>query len=253
MMRSFIAAVLVGVALTALVDARPAEASTARSTRAAERNCSDFADQRAAQRHFVRRGGPRRDPDGLDSDGNGVACESRPCPCSKKRSPKPKRPQVIAVRVVEVHDGGTIRVRAFGARRRFYTVRLAGIEAPTTLETSPQEQCGGRRSSAALARLVFGALADADGDGHFDAGGGPTRPAVATTEPAFGPFDARDRLVAHVRLDAGPDLATAQLRRGWARALRGEPRARRRGSHRRAERAARRARRGLWRSCSRRR
>jgi len=252
-MRSLVAAVLTAGALTAVAAVAPAGVSAAADARAAERNCSDFGDQRAAQRYFLGRGGPRRDPDGLDSDGNGVACESRPCPCSKRKSPDPPRRQVIAVRVVEVHDGATVRVRAFGARRRFYTVRLAGIAAPTTLETSAVEQCGGRRSTEALARLVFGALADADGDGFFDAGGGPMRAGTATTEPAQGPFDARDRLVAHVRLDGGPDLATAQLRRGWARALRAVAGARGRGRHRRAERAARRAPRGLWRTCSRRR
>jgi Excalibur calcium-binding domain len=45
-------------------------------------DCSDFDNQRQAQNYFIGRGGPRRDPDGLDADGNGVACESLPCPCA---------------------------------------------------------------------------------------------------------------------------------------------------------------------------
>lgn len=46
-------------------------------------NCSDFSSQAAAQQYFVNNGGsPTNDPDGLDSDSDGVACESNPCPCS---------------------------------------------------------------------------------------------------------------------------------------------------------------------------
>ncbi len=45
-------------------------------------NCSDFGSQASAQQYFLNHGGPSSDPDGLDSDGDGVACESNPCPCS---------------------------------------------------------------------------------------------------------------------------------------------------------------------------
>lgn len=43
-----------------------------------DRDCSDFRTQRAAQRFYVKNGGPRRDPHGLDSDRDGIACESNP-------------------------------------------------------------------------------------------------------------------------------------------------------------------------------
>lgn len=43
-----------------------------------DRDCSDFATQRAAQRFYKRNGGPSRDPHGLDSDRDGIACESNP-------------------------------------------------------------------------------------------------------------------------------------------------------------------------------
>lgn len=46
--------------------------------RAGERDCSDFRTQRQAQRYFRSKGGPARDPDKLDADRNGVACESLP-------------------------------------------------------------------------------------------------------------------------------------------------------------------------------
>lgn len=42
------------------------------------KDCSDFATQAAAQAYFEARGGPARDPDHLDGDHNGVACESLP-------------------------------------------------------------------------------------------------------------------------------------------------------------------------------
>ncbi|MDQ3647566.1 MAG: excalibur calcium-binding domain-containing protein [Actinomycetota bacterium] len=44
------------------------------TARAADRDCSDFDDQAAAQDYFIDRGGPRSDPDRLDGDGDGVAC-----------------------------------------------------------------------------------------------------------------------------------------------------------------------------------
>ena len=40
-----------------------------------DRDCTDFATQSAAQRYFESRGGPDRDPDDLDVDRDGVACE----------------------------------------------------------------------------------------------------------------------------------------------------------------------------------
>ncbi|GAA1761235.1 hypothetical protein GCM10009795_004580 [Nocardioides hankookensis] len=44
-------------------------------------NCSDFGSQASAQRWFINHGGPQSDPAGLDTDHDGVACESNPCPC----------------------------------------------------------------------------------------------------------------------------------------------------------------------------
>ena len=52
---------------------------------AADRDCSDFSSQRAAQVFFLRHGGPRYDPHRLDGDDDGVACEDNPCPCYFKR------------------------------------------------------------------------------------------------------------------------------------------------------------------------
>lgn len=40
-------------------------------------DCSDFGSQAEAQEHLA-----PGDPDGLDADSDGIACESNPCPCS---------------------------------------------------------------------------------------------------------------------------------------------------------------------------
>jgi hypothetical protein len=50
-----------------------------------DRDCSDFKNQKKAQLFFLRHGGPNSDPDGLDADHDGIACESNPCPCSHRR------------------------------------------------------------------------------------------------------------------------------------------------------------------------
>ncbi|HWP32771.1 MAG TPA: excalibur calcium-binding domain-containing protein [Solirubrobacterales bacterium] len=68
-----------GVLAILLLTAMPAPAS------ASDRDCSDFATQRAAQIFFLKHGGPRRDPHRLDADHDGIACESNPCPCYRKK------------------------------------------------------------------------------------------------------------------------------------------------------------------------
>jgi micrococcal nuclease len=44
----------------------------------ADRDCGDFATQADAQAFYEAAGGPAVDPDRLDADGNGIACESLP-------------------------------------------------------------------------------------------------------------------------------------------------------------------------------
>jgi LPXTG-motif cell wall-anchored protein len=68
--RRFIPVVL--LALSALVLAAPAAFAQAN-----DQNCSDFPSQAAAQAHL--RADPS-DPDGLDGDADGIACESNPAP-----------------------------------------------------------------------------------------------------------------------------------------------------------------------------
>jgi len=41
----------------------------------ADKDCSDFSTWRQAQHYFKKHGGPRYDPDRLDADHDGIACE----------------------------------------------------------------------------------------------------------------------------------------------------------------------------------
>jgi hypothetical protein len=68
---------IVGLAVTILGVPTGASPAVAGSV-----NCSDFGSQAAAQRWYINHGGPQSDPAGLDTDHDGVACESNPCPCS---------------------------------------------------------------------------------------------------------------------------------------------------------------------------
>jgi hypothetical protein len=43
-----------------------------------EYNCDDFKTQEAAQKFFVKAGGPNDDVNGLDGDNDGVACQALP-------------------------------------------------------------------------------------------------------------------------------------------------------------------------------
>ncbi len=45
-----------------------------------DRDCGDFATQKAAQVFFLQNS-PSTDPHRLDADGDGVACDANPCPC----------------------------------------------------------------------------------------------------------------------------------------------------------------------------
>jgi len=206
--------------------------TTAEAARASDRDCSGFASQREAQRYFESRGGPNSDPDRLDADGDGRACDSLPCPCGSggggpRPEPKPRRPDFPA-RIVRVTDGDTIVVRS-GAGRRF-KVRLIGIDTP---EVFGGLECGGRQASASMKRLApQGRRVRVYGD--------PTQ----DRRDAFG------RLLAYVKTRGGPQLNIAQIRRGWAKVFvfQGNP-FRQTASFRRAARAAKRQRRGVWGRC----
>lgn len=179
--------------------------------------CADYSNQADAQRAA----------DTRDGDGDGVYCEALPCPCSGRSggdgapapSPKPRRrAQRISARITKVVDGDTIRVRAFGARRDVYTVRLIGIDTPETRRPGRPVECGGRRATAALWRLSFPGASDSDGDGledgYFEGRG---RRVTLVSDPTQDLFDRYGRLLAYVTTVQGRSLQVEMLRRGWAR------------------------------------
>lgn len=213
--------------MAVLVPALAAPAS-GQQARAADRDCSDFSNQGEAQRYFDRIG--PGDPDRLDADGDGRACDSLPgggggAPRSKPRPPQ--RPDFPA-RIVRVTDGDTIVVRSGTARR--FRVRLIGIDTP---EVFGGLECGGRSASASMKRLApKGRRVRVFGD--------PTQ----ARRDRFG------RLLAYVKLRGGPQLNIAQVRRGWAKVFvfAGKP-FRQTQSFRRAASAAKGQGRGVWGRC----
>lgn len=200
---------------------------------AADRDCSSFATQRAAQVFFLANT-PRLDPHALDSDGDGIACESNPCPCLTQTSPVglvgQVPPQVVQpARVTRVVDGDTIDVRlSTGAHR---SVRLVGIDTP---EVYSGLECGGPAASAALtAKLPVG-----------------TRVRLVS-DPTQASVDRYGRLLRYVeRVADGRDMNRAQVLAGMARVyVYDNVPFRRVGSYRLAQRSAQAAGRGLWGAC----
>lgn len=97
----------------------------------ADRDCSDFATQAAAQAFFLAHGGPGSDPHRLDYDHDGVACETLPCPCSYSTGGGGGGAPATApakTRVVRVISGELVRVRK--GKQRPYVIHLMGVKVP---------------------------------------------------------------------------------------------------------------------------
>ena len=204
------------VVAAALLAAAVLSCGSSRSAAAADRDCSDFANQRDAQNFFLSHGGPGRDPDHLDGDGDGIACESNPCPCKYTSGGGGSRPPE--------------RIRARGTRRKRFDVRLIGIDTP---EKYGRRECGSARASRAMRRRAPRGLR-----------------VRLVTDPTQDLFDRYGRLLAYVvRRRDGLDLGKAQLAHGWARVYVFDRPFRRLPAYRRAARRARNASRGAWRLC----
>jgi len=138
-------------------------AAPAAASAVVDRDCGDFASQAAAQNFFLDAGAG--DPHRLDADGDGVACESNPCPCIGRASTAPQQfantgntqpqdqtqTQGSAVHretgnVVRVVDGDTLVVR-LGDRAQA-SVRMLGIDTPE------RGRCGAADATANLRRLA---------------------------------------------------------------------------------------------------
>lgn len=228
-----------------LASASPASAAT----------CDDYGSQAEAQRAA----------DTRDPDGDGIYCESLPCPCLRpgssggggggtdkpRRRAKPKpRAQVIDARITSVVDGDTIKVRAFGAKHRFYTVRLIGIDTPETNKPGTPVECGGKAATSHMLKLAFSSPNDSDNDGLFDDEGGSGQHVVLRTDPTQDLFDRYGRLLAYVTTRAGVNLQTRMIAAGWATTyVYGGKAFQRVRSFRAAERRARNADRGVYSEC----
>jgi endonuclease YncB( thermonuclease family) len=221
------------------VAAHPAEDLTPFAP-VAGRTCADYPNQEAAQRAA----------DTRDADGDGIYCETLPCPCAgpgddagedQSRPQPPPRPRahLIQARITDVVDGDTVKVRAFDARRPRYTVRLLGIDTPETVRPGTPVECGGREAKGSLLDLAFTRPRDSDGDGLLDRKGGQGARVTLTTDPSQDTFDRYDRLLAYVTPRGQTSLQVAQLRAGWAEVYVFEKRFRRYRQFSRAQRSAR--------------
>lgn len=196
----------------------------------ADRDCSDFANQAAAQRFFVSAGGPQSDPHRLDSNGDGVACESLPCPCSTEGAgpgvagPEPER---LRARVLSAVDGDTIRVRSARRGNRKISVRLLGVDTP---EKYGRRECLGSRASDFTNRLLKGSRVK------------------LVTDPSQERRDRYGRLLAYVTRGS-TSAQVALLARGLARIYAPDGPFRRIDRFSRAQRKAKQRGRGAWSAC----
>jgi endonuclease YncB( thermonuclease family) len=185
------------------------------SATAQDRDCADFATQAAAQAHFVALGGPTSDPDRLDGDFDGVACEALPCPCSEGSGAAPAPTPTAAppttatqptatrrsARIVRVIDGDTLRVRLSSSGRQI-TVRLIGIDTPETKRPGAAVECGGAAASAYMRRIAF----------HRGRG----RSVTLVSDPSQDAVDRYGRTLAYVDAAGKGDLGRLMVRAAWA-------------------------------------
>lgn len=231
---SRVAALLAAAVLTAAVIAI---SGTTDPAQARDRDCSDFPTQAAAQHYFAAHGGSRtNDFDNLDGDGDGVACEDLPCPCSRAAGgsgheapsvPPGRRLPAVVTRDV---DGDSLEVRLVATGYET-EVRVIGIDTPEEYRPNTPVECGARAAARSMRRLA---------DHHS---------VTLVTDPSQDRFDRYGRLLAYVEY-GGHDLGKAQIRRGWATTYvyDGNP-FRRAAAYRRAEAAARADHLGVWRRC----
>lgn len=231
-------ALLLAALACALIAVLPSAAS------GAGKNCSDFANQAAAQAWLNAFAG---DPDGLDGDADGRACEALPCPCATAGSPAtppappppPPSSQTIPkaveakARITSVVDGDTVKVRfANGAKA---TLRLIGIDTPETKKPGTPVQCGGHAATARMKKLAMR--------------NGRGRSVTITTDPTQDLTDRYGRLLAYVGVP-GTDFGRTMVSAGWATTYVYKARFQRVNAYRSAERSARSARRGVHRRCA---
>ena len=194
-------------------------------------DCSDFATQADAQNFFLNHD-PANDPHRLDSDGDGIACESNPCPCSTQVAPTTQTPGIVQrtrARVIRVVDGDTLLVGMPSGARRY--VRILGIDTPEVFGTT---ECGGPQASQSMKQMLA-----------------PGARVLLVSDPSQANKDRYDRLLRYVvKRSTSVDVGRAQLSRGWATVyVYNHNPFRRVASYRDAQDAARTHHRGIWSLC----
>jgi endonuclease YncB( thermonuclease family) len=201
----------------------------------ADRDCPEFPDQAAAQRFFVSHGGSRSyNFDDLDGNGDGIACNELPCPCSRADGGGEAAAAVppghrIHARVTHVTDGDTVDVTfASGAS---LAVRVIGVDTPEEYRPGTPLECGARAAARSMTSLAEGARV------------------TLITDYSQARFDRDGRLLAYVERGRR-DLGKMQIRRGWAMTYvyEDEPFARL-AAYRAAEAEARNEGAGVWGRC----
>ena len=203
---------------------------------AADLDCSDFSTQAAAQNYFLSIGGPSSDPDRLDGDNDGIACESNPCPCSYSTTPttpttptQPSPPTPSPATVTRVVDGDTVVARLADGRE--ITVRLIGIDTPEGMKPGVPVECGGEQATEAMRGLVEG------------------QEVSLVSDPSQDAVDRFGRSLFYVDRVDGVDAGEEMLRAGWAEVFVFDRDFGRLASYREAESDAEGFERGVWVRC----
>lgn len=215
--------------------------SPAAATHGGDLDCPDFPSQGAAQAHLAAHAG---DPDHLDGNADGRACESLPCPCdgafaAPDPAPPPIAPAASPVttrsdraRVARVVDGDTLEVRlTTGQTAR---VRLIGVDTPETAKPGRRAECGSAGATARMKKLAFR--------------GRVGRTVTLRSDPSQERVDRFGRLLRYVTA-GGADLGRSLISSGWAKAYVYEREFLRVAAYRRSQASARAAQRGAWRTC----
>jgi endonuclease YncB( thermonuclease family) len=225
--------------LVCAVSAFLAVPSTASATHGVDAECTDFQDQSHAQDHLLAHPG---DPDELDPDGDGRACELLPCPCGATGgpapppmptpAPQPGSSRTVTGRVIRVIDGQTLRVRLTSGRHE--TVRLIGIDTPKSGTSGTPVECGGIEATGRMKRLAIRR--------------GRGRIVTLKSDPTQDVTDRYGRMLAYASA-AGVDFGRVMTASGWAKTYVFEREFQRLEKYRAAEESARSAGRGVWRKC----
>ncbi len=239
-MATFATAALIasGMVVTAAhADGRAAAISVNAHSQIKDRDCADFPNQRAAQIYYLSLGGPAVDPDNLDADGDGIACESLPCPCyygtqppsdpSPSPTPEPQpQPSRVKAIVVKVLDGEKVKVKLLPSKRKI-GVQILGVDAPKP------SQCGGSESSESLKRVLPQGLA-----------------VWLYRDPSQADKTNKGRLLRYVNKAAnGKDAGRVQIVRAWAVPAKYAKPFKRQSDYKNKAKLARQDERGLWYLC----